>query len=144
MNINALNTLTVRPSDLILERIINPTQVKEYKKARAIDMVESCGVIPDFFAEACLDLSFEDSSQFTLDNIANKMDLMYQFGGFLYPMGGAVAEDGVYVSSYDDDDDLAPICRYKYEDKFYLYVYEYAITAIVDIATGDSKIARFD
>ena len=144
MNINALNTLTVRPSDLILERIINPTQVKEYKKARAIDMVESCGIIPDFFAEACVELSFEDSTQFTLDNIAKKIDAMYQCGGFLHPMKGTISADGSYISSYDDDDDLAPICRYKYEDKFYLYVYEYAITAIVDIATGDSKIARFD
>ena len=144
MNINALNTVTIRPSDLILERIINPTQVKEYKKARAIDMVESCGIIPDFFAEACVELSFEDSTQFTLDNIAKKIDAMYQCGGFLHPMKGTISADGSYISSYDDDDDLAPICRYKYEDKFYLYVYEYAITAIVDIATGDSKIARFD
>ena len=139
---NALNTLNIRTSDIVLGRLLNPSQSGEYKAHRAIDMVEACGLIPDFFAQACLHLEYESEEDHTIQTIADEMDRAYQYGGFSIGIDGEIAADGTFLS--DGDDDLAAICRYDYESRFYLYVYPYAITAIVDVATGESKIGRFD
>ena len=141
---NALNTLNLRPSDIVLDKLINPGKSKDFKNARAIDMMEACGIIPEFFAEACLQLEYDDSTELNLDNIAAAMDNIYQCGGFQYAMKGTVSEDGSYISSYEDDYDMPAICRFGYEGRYLLYVYDSAITALVDNVTGVSKIGRFD
>jgi hypothetical protein len=77
---------------------------------------EYLGLLPEFFISATQKLS----EYATLDHIAQVMDDLYQFGGFRYPFGGTVADSGAYQS------------------------YPYAITAIRDNDTGETKIGRFD
>jgi len=132
-------TLNIRPSDLYLDRVLNPAQHEEIGRATPAQLIDACGIIPDFFCHAC-----QIADPLTLDNIAARMDEVYKFGGFCYPFGGTVdPETGVYQSDHDEDPDLPPLARFTFEG-FACYVYENAITAIVDLSTLERKIARFD
>jgi hypothetical protein len=103
-------------------------------------LAEACGIIPDFFCQACI----EAGDALTLDAIAAGMDNAYQFGGFCYPFNGTIDDhNGTYQSEHDDDPALAPLARFIFEG-FELFVYEYGIAAIRDRATRETKIARFD
>jgi hypothetical protein len=132
-------TFNIRPSDLLLDRVLNPTRDADIGGARPADIIEACGIIPDFFAAACC----STSEALTLDIIAAGMDAEYQFGGFSYPFGGSLTDAGVYQSSYDDDPDMPPLACFTFEG-FECFVYHYGIAAIRDRATGETKIARFD
>jgi len=132
-------TFTIRPSDLLLDRVLNPTRDADIGGARPADIIEACGIIPDFFAAACC----STSEALTLDIIAAAMDAEYQMGGFRYPFGGSLTDAGVYQSSYDDDPDMPPLACFTFEG-FECFVYHYGITAIRDRATHETKIARFD
>lgn len=99
---------------------------------------EYLGILPEFFIHATQKLS----EYATLDHIAQVMDDLYQFGGFRYPFSGTVAESGAYQSP--DDPDLQPYATIGYLDRFTMYCYPYAITAIRDNDTGETKIGRFD
>jgi hypothetical protein len=132
-------TFNIRSSDLLLDRVLNPTRDADIGGARPADIIEACGIIPDFFAAACC----STSEALTLDIIAAGMDSEYQMGGFRYPFGGSITPAGVYQSSYDDDPDMAPLACFTFEG-FECLVYYYGITAIRDRATGATKIARFD
>tara|TARA_R110000803_G_scaffold59790_1_gene118732 strand:+ start:90 stop:506 length:417 start_codon:yes stop_codon:yes gene_type:complete len=138
-----METLNIRTSDLVLDRVLNPTRSAELGNARPADILEACGLIPDFFADACLSITFEGVAD-TLDDLAGAMDNLYGCGGFCYPFGGTIATDGTYASEYDDDPDMAPLCRFGYEGRFFCFVYQYGVTAIRDNTTGQTKIARFD
>ena len=153
----SMDILNVRTSDLVLDRVLNPAQSPDIGNARPDDILEACGLIPDFFAKACLSITAggEDApdcraitaggEDATLDGLAVAMDNLYGCGGFnAYPYGGTVATDGTYASEYDEDPDMPPLCRFGYEGRFFCYVYEYGITAIRDNSTGQTKIARFD
>ena len=98
---------------------------------------EHLGIIPEFFIH-----STQGASDATLDAVADAMDAVYGFGGFQYPFGGTVAACGAYQSP--EDPDLQPYATISYLDRFTMYCYPYAITAIRDNDTGDTKIGRFD
>ena len=83
---------------------------------------EYLGILPEFFIHATQALG-EDH---TLDSLSEAMDEVYGYGGFQYPFGGTVADCGTYL------------------DRFTMYCYPYAITAIRDNDTGETKIGRFD
>ena len=136
-----------RASDLILDRVLNPNHDPEIGTARPDDLVEACGIIPDFFCSACCEAS---QGTLTLLAIADKMDELYGCGGFAqYPLKGSLGDFGVY--SYPDDPDMHPLARFSFEDRFVLYVYQYGICAIVDNKVPSKYrwsphhyIARFD
>lgn len=129
--------LQIRPSDVILDRVLNPARSETLDNVPPAHMLEACGIIPDFFAAALIG---HDAR--TLDSIADAMDKEYSFGGFSYAWQGTVEPDGTYTSP--DDDPLPPLCRFGFEGRFFCYVYQYGITALVDTETGEQKIGRFD
>ena len=132
--------MKMRPSDVILDRVYNPAADDNFGEATPAQLAEACGIIPDFFCQACL-----MASPLTLENIAAGMDSVYQFGGFnAYPYKGSIDDhDGTYQSEHEDDDALPPLARFIFEG-FECFVYEYGIAAIRDRATRETKIARFD
>lgn len=97
---------------------------------------EYLGIIPEFFMEAV------QYGGDTLDTVADAMDLIYGYGGFRHPFSGTVTDTGVYTTP--DDPDLQPYATISYLDRFTMYCYPYAITAIRDNDTGETKIGRFD
>jgi len=142
-----MTDLNIRAADLILDRVLNPTKAAELGAAKPSALVEACGLIPDFFADACITLALgvEGSTQSALDDIADRMDAVYGCGGFgSYPFDGTLSSDGTYVSPHEDDADLPPLCRFGFKGTFHCFVYQYGITAIRDNTTGEFKIARFD
>lgn len=102
------------------------------KKANAL---EAAGLIPYFFSDA---VGKAGSKGFQA--VADKMDSLYGFGGFSYPFDGFVDTTiGQYIA--DDDDPLDALLVLQ-EGPYTLYVFPYAITALV---SGDSQvIGRFD
>ena len=135
--------LNFRPSEIILDRVLNPARDQNIGAARPADIVEACGIIPDFFCAACI-MASNSGEPVTLDAIADGMDAEYQMGGFCYPFGGSVDVDGTYRSEFADDPDMAPLARFGFVGRFFCYVYDYGITAICDGLDGPAKIARFD
>ena len=147
--------LNFRASEYILDRVLNPNHDPDIGNARPVDLVEACGIIPDFFCTACCEAQQNrpawNEGKTTLLDIANKMDDAYGCGGFAYntPTSGKLGDFGVY--SYPDDPDLHPLARFSFEGRFFLYVYEYGICAIVDKKVPSKYkmspphyIARFD
>ena len=132
--------MKLRPSDVVLDRVFNPAADDQLGGATPAQLAEACGIIPDFFCQACL-----MAAPLTLDNIAAGMDSVYQFGGFnAYPFKGSIDDhDGTYQSEHEEDEALPPLARFIFEG-FELFVYEYGIAAIRDRATRQTKIARFD
>ena len=98
---------------------------------------EHLGLIPEFFISAT-----QGSEDATLDAVADAMDEVYQYGGFRYPFSGTVDADGVYRAP--EDPPLEPYVTLGYLDRFTLYQYPYAIVALRDNDTGETKIGRFD
>ena len=80
-----VHTLNIRPSDILLDRVFNPAQDADIGGATPKQLAEACGIIPDFFCQACI-----EAAPLTLDAIAAGMDNAYQFGGFCYPFNGTV------------------------------------------------------
>ena len=76
-----MQTLNLRTSDLVLDRVLNPTQSPDIGNARPSDIIEACGLIPDFFADACLAITYEGAGD-TLDDLAGAIDNLYGCGGF--------------------------------------------------------------
>ena len=99
---------------------------------------EYLGILPEFFISATQGL--ENTG--TLDQVADRMDDVYGYGGFCYPFGGTVAETGEYKSP--EDPDLQPYATIAYQDRFTMYCYPYGITAVRDNDTGETSIGRFD
>ena len=98
---------------------------------------EYLGLVPDFFISAT-----QGAEDATLDAVADSMDEVYQYGGFRYPFSGTVDADGVYRAP--EDPPLEPYVAIGYLDRFTLFCYPYAITALRDNDTGETKIGRFD
>ena len=48
-NMTKIFDVNFRASDLILDRVLNPNHDPEIGNARPDDLVEACGIIPDFF-----------------------------------------------------------------------------------------------
>ena len=109
---------------------------------------ESCGLIVPWFVEitGLIDENEPELSgtEELIELIAKSMDDTYGMGGFgPYPFGGDVMLSGVYRADNDEDPPLDPLVHAIYEN-VHLYVYPYAITALVDTNNGNQKIARFD
>lgn len=98
--------------------------------------IEALGLIPHFFERS---LYIEGQP---IQSVADKMDDLYHYGGFVYPFGGTINDKGTYISSSDEDDPLDPIARI---DKlgFTVWIYPYAIVGLTD-DKGNQKIGRFD
>ena len=69
--------------------------------------IEALGLIPHFFERA---LYIEGQP---IQSVADKMDALYHYGGFVYPFEGTIDSNGRYISYNDfgDDDPLDPIAR---------------------------------
>lgn len=132
-----------RPSDILLDRVLNPTRNPDIGAAVPADIIEACGIIPDFFCAACIETNNTEIPQ-TLESVCEAMDEAYGFGGFKYAWQGNVTDRGVFQSVHDDDPDMDPLARFGFEGKFFCYVYDYGVAAVVEIETGRFKVARFD
>ena len=129
-----------RPSDILLDRVLNPTRNPDLGAATPADIIEACGIIPDFFCAACIGCG----DDLTLDNVCAGMNEAYGYGGFKYAWKGNVTDRGVYQSTHEDDPDMDPLARFGFEGKFFCYVYDYGVAAVVDRESGQFMVARFD
>jgi len=138
-----------------MDTLINPTNNAEVGESFEFNILEACGIIPQFFEDACdaeslaaieaADAGVRSyiSLPHTLKFVASKMDELYQYGGFVdHPFDGEIRPDGTYQSD-DEDPDMAPLARFTY-GAMELFVYDYGICAIRNRRTSEYKIARFD
>ena len=140
-----------------MDTLINPTNNAEVGESFEFNILEACGIIPQFFEDAC-DAELKAAMKAadagvrsyislprTLDFVASKMDELYQYGGFGdHPFDGEIRPDGTYQSD-DEDPDLAPLAKFTSNDLMMeLFVYDYGICAIRNRRTSEYKIARFD
>ena len=133
-----------------MDTLINPTNNAEVGESFEFNILEACGIIPQFFEAACDAQSTRDFPAGTynalpLEFVANKMDELYQYGGFEdHPFDGEIRPDGTYQSD-DEDPDMAPLAKFTSNDRMMeLFVYDYGICAIRNRRTSEYKIARFD
>tara|TARA_R110000787_G_scaffold724_1_gene2622 strand:+ start:274 stop:732 length:459 start_codon:yes stop_codon:yes gene_type:complete len=152
MNIISGNEImkSVRASDLVLDRTYNPANSPDVETLNSEYLAESCGLIPDFFADACLMLEldsatidFKNTKSTELDTIAETMNTIYGSGGFYNDFGGSIDEDGCYVSKYSEEEPMPPFAKFIYEN-FCCYVYDCAITVLFDLRTRQTIVGRFD
>jgi hypothetical protein len=140
------NIIALRASEFLLDRTLAPSLNSQWKKAfSSNDLIEACGIIPDFFLDACIRATHDLDG--TLSAVAQEMDRAYQMGGFgSYTFTGELSADGLYTfDAFDEHQDppLQPYARFRFKN-FECFVYPYAITAIRDIDSGESMAARFD
>ena len=136
-----------------MDTLINPTNNIEVGESFEFHIREACGIIPQFFEDACdaelrAAIKAGDSGislPRTLDFVANKMDQLYQYGGFEdSTFEGEIRPDGTYQSD-DEDPDMAPLAKFTSNDRMMeLFIYDYSICAIRNKRTSEYKIARFD
>ena len=140
-----------------MDTLINPTNNAEVGESFEFNILEACGIIPQFFEDACdaeLKAAIEAADKglrsyislpHTLKFVANKMDELYQYGGFEdSTFDGEIRPDGTYQSD-DEDPDMAPLAKFTSNDRMMeLFVYDYGICAIRNRQTSEYKIARFD
>ena len=152
MNVITGNTIlkSVRASDLVLDRTFNPAESPDVETLNNDYLVEACGLIPDFFADACLLLAmdndlidFKNTKSTELDTIADTMNTIYGSGGFYDGFGGSIDGDGCYVSKYSEEEPMPPFAKFIYEH-FCCYVYDCAITVLFDLKTRQIIVGRFD
>ena len=105
------------------------------------EMREACGLIPEFFARA---VAKPFTGPATLDEVCASMSKDYGFGNS-WDFGGSITSEGVYVSPYEDDDDLDPLGHWTSNTRLFdLFVYPYGLCAVGDLLTGETKITRMD
>ena len=127
-----------------MKAVINPTKFDEYSKVNPMQIRESCGLIPNIFAEAIMMGDPDGDNVMTLQNLADNMDAVYKFGGFgQFEYPARIDESGVYHPDNDEDESLAPLVRLD-SDPFECFVYPYGILSIRDIHTNETKTSRFD
>jgi hypothetical protein len=103
------------------------------------EMREACGLIPEFFARAVAE------GADTLNKVCSYMSDYYGFGNS-WNFDGTITAEGVYVSPYEDDEDLEPLGHWTSNTGglFDLFVYPYGMCAVGDPSTGETKITRMD
>jgi hypothetical protein len=136
-------TVNIRTSDIMLDRQYNPTNDSYLATLPESHLMESAGLIPDFFCEAvCTNTDYPVK----LDVIASIMNEVYQYGGFsnIFSDKARVDESGVY--HFEDDEPLAPLVCYRPTHHGHLecLVYECAITVIRDTKTNEMRAGVFD
>ena len=141
-----------RISDILCDRVLNPARDTDLGNVEPRNLIEACGILPDFFCQSIITTK-QEGTPLTLLAVAMGMDKEYQHGGFTkYPFKGYVHMSGDKIGVYetDDDPDMKPLARFAM-DRFFCYVYEYGICAIVDTDVPSKYknypsqyIARFD
>ena len=133
-----------------MDTLINPTNNPEIGESFEFNIIEACGIIPQFFEDACdaqstRDIPVGTYNALPLEFVANKMDQLYQYGGFEdSTFEGEIRPDGTYQSD-DEDPDMAPLAKFTSNDRMMeLFIYDYSICAIRNKRTNEYKIARFD
>jgi len=160
-----MNTLfTVRTSDFVLDKVLNPLKDKEYGKYTPDQLDQWCGIIPDFFCKAIIDI--DDSCEIEMENIekldkptdlkkdylqnsvlskvADKMDQAYGYPAFGNSVMTNKPSDFGIIFGTDGEPDLKPIGKFSF--KFLeVLVYEYGLVALRIIGKPDAvKFGRFD
>ena len=129
--------------DLIMETVTEtigvPYSVLFTESDVSPEMREACGLIPEFFARAVAE------GADTLDDVCADMANFYGFNN-IWDFGGSITSEGVYVSPYEDDDDLEPLGHWTSitSQPLDLFVYPYGICAVGNPRTGETKITRMD
>ena len=150
-----IETIALTNADIYLDWDFNPSNATEFQGLTNLDLREYVGIIPEFFADAVLDVMGEHDGLFLgVRRIADRMNERYQFGGFRKSFGGDITADGIYRSEYREDPDLFPIVQLSFETKFdpkipprefRLYVYRYGIVGLIEPAdSSDVLTGRFD
>ena len=134
--------LNFRPAEIILDRVLNPARDQNIGATRISDIIEACGIIPDFFCAACCEAQAGEIG-LTLEGICEAMDEAYGFGGFSYPWRGTLDHTGSYYA-YNDEEAFRPLARFGFEGRVFCYVYEYGVTAVRIGLDGPYKVGRFD
>tara|TARA_R100000908_G_C3602785_1_gene56923 strand:+ start:103 stop:486 length:384 start_codon:yes stop_codon:yes gene_type:complete len=111
---------------------------RKFKKLSINQLRESCGLIPAFFND-CLRAEYDNLEDFT-----KKFDSCYGYGGFhAYAWKGKLGNNNEYISEFDEDEDLQPLVIFT-GNRYECIVYKYGVTAIRDLETKETKIARID
>jgi len=99
---------------------------KKYTDVKMNRLVEACGMIPVFVGEAF----FQHPEEPTTREVFNAVMEAYGMGfGDGTEMEVSITDEGTWVSSYDDDEDLYPLLRIHWEG-LEVFVYQHALVAI--------------
>ena len=117
-----------------------------YTSAPGDSLEQACGLIPFFWMDALLNQA--DTAEDVMDSMVES----YGFGRMEFK-GCMVAEDGTYVSEFEEDPDLAPYLKLgavftdedtgECENVVECWVYPYGILAVRDLTTPPT-IVRMD
>lgn len=154
------NLFTVRTSDFILDKVLNPLKDKSYGALTPDQLNEWCGVIPDFFCKSVLDNENEIEEIEKLDNstdlkkdylqnsilskVADTMDQVYGYPAFGNSVMTNKPSDIGIIFGTDGEPDLKPLGKFSF--KFLeVLVYEYGLVALRIIGKpNDVKFGGFD
>ena len=115
---------------------IDPTN--NWPKDKRPRLVAACGLLPMFFVDAI------NKGLIGTQEVYDDMVKTYGFGDFSGPSWGSINEEtGVYVSSYEEDEDLAPMVTMDSLDGPTLYIYQHAIIGLVG-PDGVQIVSRMD
>ena len=159
------NIFEMRVSDYILNRNLNPLKDKEYGKLTPDQLIEWCGIIPDFFANAVTseesaeliekacnaqkdnkltDLGIDLLQNTALFKVADKMDEAYGWPAFGNSVMTNKPSDFGIIFGSDGEPDLNPLAKFNYEFLEVL-VYEYGLVALrISGKPNTVKFGRFD
>ena len=159
------NIFEMRVSDYILNRNLNPLKDKEYGKLTPDQLIEWCGIIPDFFANAVTseesaeliekacnaqkdnkltDLGIDLLQNTALFKVADKMDEAYGWPAFGNSVMTNKPSDFGIIFGTDGEPDLNPLAKFNYEFLEVL-VYEYGLVALrISGKPNTVKFGRFD
>jgi len=159
------NIFKMRVSDYILHRNLNPLKDKEYGKLTPDQLIEWCGIIPDFFANAVTseesaeliekacnaqkdnkltDLGIDLLQNTALFKVADKMDEAYGWPAFGNSVMTNKPSDFGIIFGTDGEPDLNPLAKFNYEFLEVL-VYEYGLVALrISGKPNTVKFGRFD
>jgi len=106
---------------------IDPLNVHLPKGASSKRIVDACGILPMFYTEAMV------KGLETAQEVYDDMVKTYGFGDYGSASWGTVSPDGTYVSSYEEDPDMAPLLKLTWPDNpVECLIYEHAILAVRD------------
>ena len=115
---------------------VDPNEYHIPKGAKQGRLVEACGIIPMFAHEAYL------KGAVTAQEVYDSMVESYGMGDWASPNWGTVDAKGVYKSTHAEDPDLYPLVSLEYPGAAKVYIYQYAIMAVVD--PQQTIISRMD
>ena len=117
---------------------INFDPNRKFKNLNTDQLMQCCGLIPAFFND-CLALEYDNLEDFT-----REFDCCYGFGGFhTYAWKGKLGDNNEYISEFEEEEHLQPLVIFT-GNRFECIVYKYGVTAIRDLETKETKIARID